>query len=219
MNFNDKFLNVCFKIGKVFLSIALVLVVLAGFGILYKIANDSVKMNNIPLEYKFSDEPIDDEAESPKIDTKAEKEKISKQYKEKIVTVLKEQKVSEKVADTIINDMVSVEERDRADYVAHLGEYYVDLTKFFTDNIKKEFPNITEYQIAETFKYGQLNEVEIPSRYLVRYNRQIELRKAEHDRLQAERLVYLWALLAVICMFVMFLIVPILIRIEENTRK
>lgn len=219
MNFNDKFLNVCFKVGKVFLSIMLVLILLSGIGLLFNIVNKTTKMNNIPLEYKFSFEQDEDNVETPQVDTKAEKEKISKQYKEQIVTVLKEQKVSEKVADTIINDMVSVEERDRADYVAHLGEYYVDLTKFFTDNIKKEYPSVTAQEIAETFKYGQLNEVEIPSRYLIRYNRQIELRNAQYTKLQAERTFYLWALLGCLCMFVIFLIVPILIRIEENTRK
>ncbi len=219
MNFNDKFLSVCFKIGKVFLSIAIVLIVLTGVYFLFNVGAKTVKMNNISLDYKFSFEQVDEGSDAPVVDTKAEKEKISKEYKEQIVKILKEQKVSEKVADTIIDNMVSVDEKDRADYVAHLGEYYIDLTKYFTDNIKKEYPDVTAQEIADTFKYGQLNEVEIPNRYLIRYGRQVELRKAEHEKLQAERTFYLWALLGCLCMFVMFLIVPILIRIEENTRK
>lgn len=222
MNFNDKFLNVCFKIGKVGMSILLVILVLVGIGFIFNASYKTVKMNNIPLEYKFQSEDTTEAANNNSLsseDLKIEKEKVEKLYKNEIAQIVKENKASEKAVNNIISDLVNVQKADRKDYVNNLSQYYKDLEKYFIDKINSEYPDMSEKEIEEFFKNNQVREIEIPRRYFVRYNRQIAIRDEAKQALQTARINDLIALLVCISIFLVSLMIPILIRIEENTRR
>lgn len=215
----NKFLNACFQIGKWFMSIVLILLLLTGVGLICNIIYKSNNMNAYVMDYKFPTQENEAAVENQNSD-KSVIDEISKQYKEQIIAQLKESNVSEKTADIIIKRMVVVEERDRKDFVNNLSQYYNDATKYLINDLKSEY-NLSEAEAKQVLneEKQEINNKIIPDKYFQRYSEQVEARNAEHQKIEAQRTTSLIALLVCLCMFVMFLTIPILIRIEENTRK
>lgn len=215
----NKFLNACFQIGKWFMSIVLILLLLTGVGLICNIIYKSNNMNAYVMDYKFPTQENEIAVEKQNSD-KSVIDEISKQYKEQIIAQLKESNVSEKTADIIIKRMVVVEERDRKDFVNNLSQYYKDATKYLINDLKSEY-NLSEAEAKQVLneEKQEINNKIIPDKYFQRYSEQVEARNAEQQKIEAQRTTSLVALLVCLCMFVMFLTIPILIRIEENTRK
>lgn len=215
----NKFLNACFQIGKWFMSIVLILLLLTGVGLICNIIYKSNNMNAYVMDYKFPTQENETVVEKQNSD-KSIIDEISKQYKEQIIAQLKESNVSEKTADIIIKRMVIVEERDRKDFVNNLSQYYKDATKYLINDLKSEY-NLSEAEAKQVLneEKQEINNKIIPDKYFQRYSEQVEARNAEQQKIEAQRTTSLIALLVCLCMFVMFLTIPILIRIEENTRK
>ena len=215
----NKFLNACFQIGKWFMSIVLILLLLTGVGLICNIIYKSNNMNAYVMDYKFPTQENEAAVENQNSD-KSVIDEISKQYKEQIIAQLKESNVSEKTANIIIKRMVVVEERDRKDFVNNLSQYYKDATKYLINDLKSEY-NLSEAEAKQVLneEKQEINNKIIPDKYFQRYSEQVEARNAEQQKIEAQRTTSLIALLVCLCMFVMFLTIPILIRIEENTRK
>ena len=201
------------------MSIVLILLLLTGVGLICNIIYKSNNMNAYVMDYKFPTQENEIAVEKQNSD-KSVIDEISKQYKEQIIAQLKESNVSEKTADIIIKRMVVVEERDRKDFVNNLSQYYKDATKYLINDLKSEY-NLSEAEAKQVLneEKQEINNKIIPDKYFQRYSEQVEARNAEQQKIEAQRTTSLVALLVCLCMFVMFLTIPILIRIEENTRK
>ena len=201
------------------MSIVLILLLLTGVGLICNIIYKSNNMNTYVMDYKFPTQENGAAVEKQNSD-KSVIDEISKQYKEQIIAQLKESNVSEKTADIIIKRMVVVEERDRKDFVNNLSQYYKDATKYLINDLKSEY-NLSEAEAKQVLneEKQEINNKIIPDKYFQRYSEQVEARNAEQQKIEAQRTTSLVALLVCLCMFVMFLTIPILIRIEENTRK
>lgn len=215
----NKFFNVCFQAGKWFMAVVLIVLLLTGVGLICNIIYKSNNMNAYVMDYKFPTQENEIAVEKQNSD-KSVIDEISKQYKDQITAQLKECNVSEKTADIIIKRMVVVEERDRQDFVSNLSQYYKDATKYLISEFKSEY-SLSEAEAKQVLneEKQEINNKIIPDKYFQRYSEQIEARNAEHQKFETQRTTSLIALLVCLCMFVMFLTIPILIRIEENTRR
>lgn len=60
-NFNDKFLNICFKLGKVIFSILLLLALIVTVILWGNTAIQFVGKQNVQITYKYQSKPIFDE--------------------------------------------------------------------------------------------------------------------------------------------------------------
>ncbi len=207
----NKFLNFCFSFGKWFVSIVLVLLLITGIYLGGSVINNTLKADSYKMDYKFAiNEPTQQQTTTQTKNT----------YKEDIIKVFGDNKPTDRFVNNTVKFIeTKVEERDVADVISNLPVYYNDVKTYMFEIVKKE-NKLTETQVQQDYKNFR-NEWDdiILEKYTIRYAEQRKARIDHKTRSETARTTALIALLVTLCMFVMFLIVPILIRIEENTSK
>ena len=225
----DKFLQLCFKIGKWVLSFVLIILFIAGLILgglfLYKTA----KIGSHPIDYKLNRDAVLNEMEgntgtknSP-ASKKGKQETLSKkeQYKAELKKALKDVAVSDKGINRIADFIEeSVSEEDIKPFIQNYPKYHQDLMGLISEQIKKNNPQVTDDMIKTHMEKNAVGlEEGVLQEYGSQYLKELRIRQSEDVSLRAQRIVLLYAFLITLAVFILFLIIPILIKIEENTRK
>lgn len=216
----EKFLNVCFKIGKVLLSLLLIIILFVGLFFVYTTVCFSLDMNNAQntkIVYTFPKDAVKEATQnytSSKTIT-PEQKYISGLYKEKVQQALKKNGVALKFTEKVLENLADVEEQDRNAYVDNLSDYIKDYTYSNVEYTSKLYPYFSKSEI----KHLTLQQAYFIDFYHKQYQTQVEARNTKIEAAKNMRNTQLWALLGTIYLFIAALIIPILIRIEENTRK
>lgn len=216
----EKFLNVCFKIGKVLLSLLLVIILSSGLFFVYTTISSSLDMNNASntkIIYTFPKEVVKEATQNYTASKSMTPEQryISSLYKEKVQQALKNNRVDLKFTEKVLENLVEVEEQDRDAYVENLSDYIKDYTYSNVEYVSKLYPYLSKSEI----KHLTLKEAYFIDFYQQQYQTQAKARNTKYESAKNMRNMQLWGLLGVMYMFIVALIIPILIRIEENTRK
>ncbi len=207
----NKFLNFCFTFGKWFVSVVLVLLLITGIYLGGSVINNTFKADSYKMDYKFAiNEPTQQQTTTQTKNT----------YKEDIIKAFGENKPTDRFVNKTVKFIeTKVDERDVVDVITNLPAYYNDVKAFIFDTIKKE-NKLSDTQVQQDYKNFRNDWDDIIlEKYTIRYAKQSQARIDQKTQSETARTTALIALLVALCMFVMFLIVPILIRIEENTRK
>ena len=221
----EKFLNMYFKIGKVLLMIALSIIALTTlvFALLSLASSiETIKIKNTPYQYVQSTEKLDKLLASANGTNTwnetniTEKDELEKLYKDKIEQALKNNGMSSYSVDRVLGYLLQVDPKDREDYVKNMEEHHRIFIKYTVDFIAKTNPNVSKNEIK---KYVLANN-DIPQLYFEqRYKKQVLEKEQNYNTAATKRNMQLWILLCCLYSFVIALTIPILIRIEENTRK
>ena len=215
----DKFLNLCFKFGKWFMAFVLVILLISGIYLGIQAIKSDLRADTYKMDYKMSEEGI---AGLVKQKESIKKESTKKDsYNDEIVKAFADKnKPTDKFVNTVSNYIINtVEERDINDFISNLPSYYEDVKQSLFNAIKEnnKYRNINIEQIYKDERSDFDNE--ILNRYASRYETNVKLRAAHKAEAITARNASLMALLVVLSMFIVTLIVPVLIKIEENTRK
>ena len=227
---NDKFLNVCFSIGKGLFSFLLVITLLVSLGLLVNTGIKCVKISSAKVEYKYDVNNAFHNLYSGILDTTEttsndisqnnnDDDTLSPQ-KKKAVEILynfyKEQKLSEKL---IYDFKFPVDENEIVPYTNNFVAYYNDFIKQLAVGLAKK-QGISETNV-KTIIDNNKTEVyqDALNSYAEEYQNESAQVDSEKQNFVNERNMSLIAFAVSLLIFVLFLILPILIRIEENTRK
>lgn len=198
----EKILNFSFKFGKTFSSILLVLLC-----ILILISGFNCLKNLIPTKNiypKFSDMVADATAIKNEETTKDVTDKKAKKYILIINEIVKENDLNETGKEIIFENVSNVEEEERNTYSKNLkpfvADYYSHMKKKNLQVSGNDFYNILEEYQSNYFLYAKVKAVNESTR-------------------TTKLIVYSSILLSSILLFMLCLLLPLLIKIEENTRK
>jgi len=199
-NFVEKFFNLIYQIAKYLsaLIVAICIFALLITGVDLFFSGPSLKVPEFS-EYVDSIEGKPNvESEFAKLD---EKRKVEKAYGDLITKLVKNYGLSAESYDILINDMVKMDEKFRDDYINRFSKFLSKVKKY---NNKK---NSERIKIVDAANY-----------YRNEFFDAIERFKVEKEENKVKRMYKVGIFLSLIITLLMFLIVPLLIKIEENTR-
>ena len=217
----DKFLNLCFKFGKWFMAFVLVILLIAGIYLGIKAVQSDLKADSYKMEYKFSKEGLSTLIQQKDTNKKESANKKKTSYDEEIVKAFGNNKPTDKFTRAVSKYIVNnVEDRDTNDFITNLPVYYESVKQNVFEEAKKEYKDVTDEQFEKWYRQEQTGfDNEVLTKYASRYEMNVKLRAAQKAEALTARNASLMALLVVLSMFIVTLIVPVLIKIEENTRK
>jgi len=227
MNFNDKFLNVCFKIGKIFFSI---LLIISLFSTVWLFVNTAIKMNavnNTKVEFKYNAKHIVQDLYASDMGVNVSKtednsisdKKISKS-KDKAFEIFGKF-IDEKGLPQNLKDEMDLptDETQIVPYVKGYVSFYDDYVKEFSE-LLKQAQKLNDEQVRNFVENNKLNlyydSIKV---YINEYQKEITAVTEQKELKNAEKASTLMAALISLGLFILFLFLPILIKIEENTRK
>lgn len=227
MGFNDKFLNVCFKIGKVIFSFLLLIALIVTVVLWCKTGISFSEVKNTKVTYNYDVKKIVDDFYSADLGIKAddvkkdsEPEKIP-QDRQKAFDIYNKFIDDNKLPASLKNDVyLPTDDKEKISYVKGLISFYDDYKKEFVNLIKIKRPNTTDEQINKIL--SDINTdlfKDALSEYIKAYENESATVAAEQQQLSIKQQTSLVASLISLAIFILFLFLPILIRIEENTRK
>lgn len=230
MNFNDKFLNVCFKTGKILSSVLLVISLLITIGLLWNSCSQAFKVNSINVTYNYDVNNAFDNLYSDifgvtstkqnKSDKTAKKEEISKN-EDKALKLLGEflatREIPTEAADSF---RLPTDDKQSVPFVKAFIVYYDNYISEFSKllvakaNVKnpKDILNILKQNKIQLFNDAFNSFADAYD------NEKSEVDQKKVSQETARNTSFI-AFLISLGIFVLFLFLPILIRIEENTRK
>ena len=226
MNFNDKFLNVCFKMGKVLFSGLLILSLLTSVIFLCRSAYQAVKVNQTNITYKYDVYDafnnlysdifnVEDLTENNNSNTESKVNKEVQKAKKLIEEFAKEQGF-ENIEYSLPSDS---EQAFR--FVKGFIAYYDDFVKEFKTLLITKSPQKMTPENADKFikanKYNIYKDA--MSSYAEAYSNEIDAIATQKNVNIIDRNSSFTAFLISLGVFILFLFLPILLRIEENTRK
>ncbi len=225
MTFNDKFLNVCFKIGKVTFSILLLLSLLVTLLLWINIGVLYLNSANHKATYKYDVKKII----QSEIDNLQKPQKENKTNPEQKNIPPDEQTQAMNMYNKFIEDNnlpkkeLSLPNERELLYVKGFINFYKDLEKeskkAVIEYYKGEFQ---ESQIELYYAQPEYKDILLSNAieyYIKSYNEEmntINLKKQQIDQQKQQSFI---VALSSLFIFILFLFLPILIRIEENTRK
>ena len=216
----DKFLNLCFKFGKWFMAFVLVILLIVGIYLGVNAIQSDLKADDYKMDYQASENGLASLGQQKQSQKQSAGKKAETSYNEEIVKAFGDNKPTDKFTN-IVSKYIdnNVEERDVKDFISNLPAYYDSVKQSMFDAIKKEY-KATDAQLAEMYKQGRTDfDNGILEKYAERYQANVKLRAAHKAEAITARNASLMALLVVLSMFIVTLIVPVLIKIEENTRR
>ena len=216
----DKFLNLCFKFGKWFMAFVLVILLIVGIYLGVNAIQSDLKADDYKMDYQASENGLASLGQQKQSQKQSAGKKAETSYNEEIVKAFGDNKPTDKFTN-IVSKYIdnNVEERDIKDFISNLPTYYDSVKQSMFDAIKKEY-KATDAQLAEMYKQGRTDfDNGILEKYAERYQANVKLRAAHKAEAITARNASLMALLVVLSMFIVTLIVPVLIKIEENTRR
>ena len=216
----DKFLNLCFKFGKWFMALVLVILLIVGIYLGVNAIQSDLKADDYKMDYQASENGLASLGQQKQSQKQSAGKKAETSYNEEIVKAFGDNKPTDKFTN-IVSKYIdnNVEERDVKDFISNLPAYYDSVKQGMFDAIKKEY-KATDAQLAEMYKQGRTDfDNGILEKYAERYQANVKLRASHKAEAITARNASLMALLVVLSMFIVTLIVPVLIKIEENTRR
>lgn len=227
MNFNDKFLNVCFKIGKVLFSILLVISLCSTVWLFVNTAIKLDAVNNTKVEFKYNVKNIVQNLYAQDMGINISKsendlvsdEKISKS-KDKAFEIFGKF-VDEKGLPKNLKDEIDLptDETQMVPYVEGFVSFYDDYVNEFSELLKQS-QKLKDEQVKIFVENNKTNlYYDAIKAYSNEYQQEMTEVTAQKELKQAEKVSTLMAALISLGLFILFLFLPILIKIEENTRK
>lgn len=197
----DKFLSICFKFGKVFTVILLVTFLLSMISAgIYSLTTFKKVDLNIPT---FSEMYANIEA------VKSSKTTADNAQVEPYILLIND--ISKKYLSDYGKKMLTRNVKD-IDY-----DYRVEYLNGFEQALK----DTIDFAQLKKMNERQANELleSIINNYDSYFNRNIQRKNIQELKLKTERIIALSTLSSSILLFILCLIIPLLIKIEENTRK
>lgn len=225
MNFNDKFLNLCFKAGKLLFSVLLVLAIITTLCLFGRTTYLALKTNSNTVTYNYEAKSllnemlIDAGLEEPAEVTTEKVDNKVNQMDKAIDEYCKKQNISTNLTSQVKNIVANLDEDQQKSFWNNFVKYYESFIKEF----KKYWTTIKDKKVEDVDK--MLNNVrndmfsEVFNEYLQEYNTEYQTVEAKKNADMADRNMSFIAFLISLGIFILFLFLPILIRIEENTRK
>lgn len=225
MNFNDKFLNLCFKAGKLLFSVLLVLAIITTLCLFGRTTYLALKTNSNTVTYNYEAKSllnemlIDAGLEEPAEVTTEKVDNKVNQMDKAIDEYCKKQNISTNLTSQVKNIVANLDEDQQKLFWNNFVKYYESFIKEF----KKYWTTIKDKKVEDVDK--MLNNVrndmfsEVFNEYLQEYNTEYQTVEAKKNADMADRNMSFIAFLISLGIFILFLFLPILIRIEENTRK
>jgi len=225
MTFNDKFLNVCFKIGKVTFSILLLLSLLVTLLLWINIGGLYLNSANHKATYKYDVKKII----QSEMDNLQKPQKENKTNPEQTNIPPDEQTQAMNMYNKFIEDNnlpkkeLSLPNERELLYVKGFINFYKDLEKELKKAVIEYYKGkFQESQIELYYAQPEYKDILLSNAieyYIKSYNEEmntINLKKQQIDQQKQQSFI---VALSSLCIFILFLFLPILIRIEENTRK
>ena len=223
----DKFLQLCFKIGKWVSSGLLALLFIIGLCLGCFVLDKSLSSGNYKINYKVDKKGIEAELDANSgnkndnkktSNAKIEKDNLE-EYKEIIKKAVKGTALAEQLSVDKMASYVDkyVDEKDARAFIKHFPAYYNTIFDIVIKQVKKNNPNLPEDDLQNSAK-GKVLDMAWRS-YCQQYDDQVELREAQKEQNKANRLIGIYAFLITLAIFIIMLFFPILLKIEENTRK
>ena len=213
----EKFLSGSFKLGKVFSVIAItisaiVLIIATLFMIL------SVK--HYKINYYTPQELQAFEKSEYEVNKVSNIQLVEKQFGDEIKLILVNSKFDNNHYKNIITVVADLKPQYRKGYVEHLENFITEGKTFAEEEARKEAKGADKALVDRILKQYK-NNIERAS--IISYNNMYvsQVNNIEADK-TADVFYRLWLIgiiLASILVFISFLVVPLLIKIEENTRK
>lgn len=226
MGFNDKFLNVCFKSGKILFSFLLIVALITSLVFLCQSGYKAVKASQVKMtyDYKIADAfktlygdilPVSNSDDSDK-SLKKEETKNYKQSRQIIVDFLKEEGLPE---DALNSFSHPDDDSQLIPYAKGFITYYKNFVSVFQTLLETK-TDMSQKQAENVVKANKLNLYQDAVKaYSSEFNKELEEINILKQQKIFERNTSFIAFLISLGVFVLFLFLPILIRIEENTRK
>ena len=213
----DKFFLKSFKIGKIFSAIAILLTVIT-------IAVSAILMCCSIKQYKINyytpKELQEFEKSRVEINKITDIQEVKDKYGNRIEAILKSNYYDAIHYQDIVDILASIKPKYRYDYVENLGSFLDKGKAYAEDNLRKEAGNANKNIVEKVLKqYKKAIETTTIISYSKMYVAQVENIEAQKA---ADNMYRLWLTGIILCsvlIFISFLIVPLLIKIEENTRK
>ncbi len=210
----NKFLNIWFLIGKWILSIGLILVALCALYTGFNAAYMTVTYKDNPISYSHSTYSA-----MNYVTQGTQTKDNNSDLKDKITSIVKEAGMPQNCTPAILDKMYNIAPEDQKDFIDNMAEFYKSAINAGIKNIKAAYPQASTAEIKKELNYFDVYKREIVPVYFDYYTEQKEAQKAARNLNTIKRNINLYVLGSCIILFILMLIVPILIRIEENTRK
>ena len=197
----DKFLSICFKFGKIFTVILLVTFLLSMISAgIYSLTTFKKVDLNIPT---FSEMYANIEA------VKNSKTTADNAQVEPYILLIND--ISKKYLSDYGKKMLTRNVKD-IDY-----DYRIEYLRGFEQALK----DTIDFAQLKKMNERQANEIleSIINNYDSYFNRNIQRKNMQELKLKTERIIALSTLSSSILLFILCLIIPLLIKIEENTRN
>ena len=217
-DFLNKILYACFKFGKVFAVFALIVLILTMVGSGICLLNmDNPKINTPQfetvkqaLENRNSRGNYSNSSSDYVSTNVIRKEKVEKKYKQVIENIVETANLKPFAYDMILTSVANYDSKYQSQYLEGLGSFISEGYAYLGKKYKVNMDNVT---IAKQALTGIIEE----------YNKMFD---AEISRVDSEKLSQLQdkivaasILASSILLFVICLFLPLLIKIEENTRE
>ena len=216
-DFLNKILYASFKFGKVFAVLALVILVLTmvGSGIyLLKIDNPQI----VTPQFEVVKQSIENESSNNYSNSSSDyvstniirKEKAEKKYKQIIENIVETAKLKPFAYDLILTNVANYDSKYQSQYLEGLKSFIPEGLTYIHNKYKVNTNNVS---ISKQALSGVIEE----------YNRMFD---AEISRIEEEKMAQIQSkliassiLASSILLFIICLFLPLLIKIEENTRQ
>ncbi len=198
----DKFLNRIFYFSKIFSAAMVALCCVILLGLIFKLIFTGGGSVEVPKfkELKSSLEASsEDKTNYTLLD---ERREIEKRYGDQISKIVKKFRFAPQVYDIFIEDLTSLPPDYRDTFVEGLKDYLEDTRKYIEKKGQKT--KISLAQAADIYRNLFRQRI-----------KEAEVRKAQAS---LQRKYLLVALVGTLMVMLAFLVIPLLIRIEENTR-
>jgi len=202
----DRFLWKVFSVAKVIsaviVSICLIVAIFSGFGLLFgggkSFETPEFSSFKERLESQTTQQVYNENYNN--LDTKRE---VEKEYGDDIAEIVKKFNLPSSAYDILINKIANMKEEYRDKFVDGLWDYLSDAQ----DYIKKQE------------KKAKISIIDAANQYIREFDNEVQAVEMSKASAQIEKITYLSILGGSLLIMLGFLIVPLLIQIEENTRK
>ena len=232
MSFNDKFLNLCFKVGKILFSVLLVIAALTVLYFAVTSAVNTCKLNNLKPTYhydvinqltiKYASEGIFDNNQIKKsVNNTPQKEKQNEKIKTEVSKFIKAENLPQQAENNILDTIIQIDENKQIAFLNGFIKYYKEfITTFKNKVIEKNIMSENDAEKALLTSQVKLNLfTDAFDGYVNEYNQENLMLETKKEEATSERNGAFLSFIISLSIFILFLFLPILIRIEENTRN
>ena len=199
--FLDRFMNLLFRFGKTFAGFLAVLCLLSVILSLGVFAWNLRSSFDVP-EYRDLVSSGRSGSSDPDTSNLEERRAVEKKFGDEIMDLVKEYKMNERAYDMIIGAIIDLDEDYRSKFVGGLEEVLEDRADAQQDE-EKNVPSVSD----------------LVSGYMYAFSDSEMAYDAEREIAKGARWTALTSTFASCVMLFMMLIIPALIKIEENTRR